>query len=938
MASLPSPAEEWPALDRELRGAVKLVGGLIGDVILEQEGAPRFEQVERLRRGFIAIHESGDWSRTRALRRLVARLSPEALSVVIRGFNTYFAVVNIVEEAVRAAQRARAPRKAWAGSFDDALGALKRSGLTQGRLARGLEGIAFVPVFTAHPTEARRRATQDCHRRLFRLVKRLVEPGLLVRPSPALLPALLEEIRAEIQILWKTNVVRAGPLTVADEIVNGLLFFRESLFEAVPQVLAELDRAVRETFGKRAARFRSPPLIGFGSWIGGDRDGNPNVRASSTLLAARMQSREVLGEYIRRVEALRDLLTQSDPYVRTTPGFDASLARDEALAAAVFRDNPSLYGREPFRRKLAFMRHRLALRAHALDERLAGRAATDDPAAYGSAAALLADLGIVEAALRAGGDGRIADRHLGELIVLARTFGFHLSRLDIREDASRHEAAVAELLAAAGIEPDYRRLDEAARLLLLDRLVAGREVADVAQGGLGEATRETLATFRTAADIQREIGPEAVETYVVSRVDRASAVMEVLWLARIAGLIVPGALGEWRAALRIAPLLEAVAHRERAVPVMAALIDCPSYAAALAASGNRQEVMLGYSDSCKDGGILSSAWALRQAEIRLAAFFKARRIDYLLFHGRGGSLARGGGSTHDAIRARPAAAMNGRLKFTEQGEVLSFKYANRETASYELTVGLAGLLEAELGRTREPVPARDGGAWWRTMETLARHSDAAYRDLTEREAGLIDFFHETTPVEALKHLNIGSRPSYREAARRSLTSIRAIPWVFGWSQSRMTLPGWYGIGAAATEFIAADRRNLATLKAMYRRWPFFRNLIDNAQMTLAKASIEVAREYAKLARDRLQARRITRRLEGELAATLLAIRRITGQRELLADDPMLSLSLSRRVPYLDAVNTVQTRLLAREGEGEARWRDCLLQSINAVAAGIRNIG
>lgn len=929
------PSADWvDKADDRLREIVRVVGRLVGDVVAEQEGADGFARIEALRRGFITLRETADPRLRERLAAIVEALAPGDAAIVIRAFSTYFALVNIVEEAARAAERAAAADGAWPRSFHAEFAALRGAGMDFAAVADILSRVTFIPVFTAHPTEARRRAVQNCHRRLYALVARLI----VTRNDGTGREALLDALRGEIDVLWKTDPVRSDRMSVSDEITNGLLFFRHSLFEAVPAVVRDIERAAVSVFGDAAAGFACRPLVAFGSWIGGDRDGNPHVSAEATVVAARRQSREILYEYIGRIDALRDRLTQSRGYLRLGARFAGGLARDEAIAAQVFADRPRQFADEPYRRKLAFMRHRLLLRAQALDARLAGRSVADDPASYDGPEAFIDDVEALYDDLVGNRDRRIAEGPLKDLLILAQTFGFHLASLDVRQEARRHAAAVGELLTALPGAPDYAALDEDARLDLLDTLIARPGPILLLGASPSVETVDTLATLGAMRTVRAEIGAAAIETYVVSMADRASAVMEVLFLARLAGLVEPLGGGGWRAAIRVAPLFETIADLAAAPEIVARLLDRPVYRAILAASGGTQEVMLGYSDSCKDGGILASAWSLHQAQGRLAALFESRAVPFLLFHGRGGSLGRGGGPTHDAILGQPRGSTDGRLKFTEQGEVLSFKYSNRPTAIYELTVGLSGLIKS-VAAASHGTAAPAAPEWTAAMDDLAGRGLAAYRALVVDEPGFIDFFHDATPVDELQALNIGSRPGRRRDGDRSLSSVRAISWVFGWSQSRLTVPAWYGLGSACAGYADADPGNLERLRAMYRFWPFFRTLVDNAQMAMAKGSLPRAAEYATLARDRAGAARIFALLERECVLASRMLRRIAAVPALLANDRRLATSLERRAPYIDAVNAVQVTLLrrARSDEGGA-WRHPLLLSLNAVAAGMRNIG
>jgi phosphoenolpyruvate carboxylase len=930
----PKPALWNDSRDQRLRELVRLVGTLVGDVIAGQEGQQAFQNIEVLRRGFITLRETTDPRLRDKLEALVAELPADAAAVAIRGFSAYFALVNIVEEAVRAVERGG--EGAWPRSFAAELATLKEEGVGFASVTAALARIRFMPVFTAHPTEARRRSVQNCHRRLFALVARLI----VTRPETPERAEVIEAMRGEIELLWKTNPVRSDRLTVADEIRNGLLFYKHSLFYAVPAMTRDLERALVQAYGDEARGFVAPPVVAFGSWIGGDRDGNPHVKPESTILAARRQSRAILQEYLRRVEDLRDRLTQAGAYLAHGQHFAASLARDEPIVDMVFPGNPRVYAGEPYRRKLSFMLHRLQRRAETIDRRIAGETVPDPVDTYAAAGDFLEDLEALHDDLVANRAARIANGGLKDLIILARSFGFHLATLDIRQEASRHHQAVAELIGALPGAPDYAALDESGRLDLLDRLIARPGAVLLLGDAPSQETQDTLATFIAVRAVLAEIGPAAIETYVVSMANSASAVMEVLFLARLGGLLEPRADGQggiaWRAGIRVAPLFETIDDLEAAPAIMARLLDRPVYRAILAAAGGTQEVMLGYSDSCKDGGILGSAWGLHRTQIALAALFGARGVPFLLFHGRGGSHGRGGGPTHDAILAQPPGSTDGRLKFTEQGEVLSFKYSNLPTARYELTVGVTGVMRALLA---DGARAAIDPQWAAAMDRLAAEGLRAYRALVADEPGFIDYFHDTTPVDELQALNIGSRPGRRRSADRSLSSVRAISWVFGWSQSRITLPAWYGLGTACAAFGDETPEHLALLRAMYEGWPFFRNLLDNAQMAHVKGSLAAARDYAKLARDSEAANRIYRLLEQECVLSSRVLRRITAAPTLLAGDPRLATSLERRAPYIDAVNAVQVQLLrrVRADAGDA-WRQPLLLSINAVAAGMRNIG
>ena len=916
-----------------MRTLVRLVGRQIGRVIVEQEGERIYYLVEHLRLGFLKLREGPDPALEESLATAIEALSPSDAVSILRGFAAYFSMVNIAEEVARVRERESQAGDRWLRSFQSVLEEIRGAGAGYEEAEARLAALRFVPVLTAHPTEARRRAVQTSHRRLFALVLDLATSSI----SPERVNALAEDIRAELQVLWKTNAIRAQRMTVQDEVTNGLLLFRDSLFVALPQALRRLADSVRAVYGRRADGFSGPPAIRFGSWIGSDRDGNPNIDHMATRTAAMRQCLEMLREYTRRVVDLRDRLTQSEPYVEATPAFARALDRDEGLADVVFRERPGQFAREPYRRKLTFVLHRLRLRIGEIERRLRGGTAEIEPEAYRLPAQLLADLEIVRDNLIANRDGRVAGGALQDLIVLVRTFGFHLATLDVREDAARHHAAVDEIVRRIDDSADYASLAESDRVDLLERLIRRSLPVALPIVGVSAETAETLATLAAIRDLQTELGPQIVETYVVSMADRPSAVMEVIFLARLAGLIEPIQNG-WRVGLRFVPLFETIDALDRSSETMTSLLERAFYRDILTASGGVQEVMLGYSDSCKDGGILSSSWNLQRAQRRLSQTFDAYKVPFTFFHGRGGSFARGGGPTHDAIVAQAHASECREFKFTEQGEVLSFKYSNAETAAYELTVGLSGLIKVSFTD-----PARRESDtephWAAAMTRLATHGEAAYRDLVEGEPYLLDYFYETTPVNELGALNIGSRPSHRTKGRRDLGSIRAIPWVFGWSQTRMTLPAWYGVGSAIRAFIDEEEGGLDLLRAMYADWLFFRALFDNIQMTHAKGSLSVARAYCGLAKDRAAADRLFAKMAAEFSLTETMVKNVTQAPGILADNPTLAFSLERRAPYIDAVNALQVHLLRRARTDDAEeWRQPLLLSINAIAAGVRNIG
>lgn len=937
--------------DKPLRDRVKLLGRLLGDTLRDREGRPVLDAVETLRQGFTELRRQPDAPieiRER-LMRLIAALNPDMLNHVVRAFSAYFTLANIAEEDFQHQQRREQVRRSkslWRGSFDETLRSLRTAGLDASQLQALLDQLCFMPVFTAHPTEAKRRVLLGAQRRIFLTNGKLDNPAL----NKYQRAEVVEELRSQVQILWKTEEVRSYKPQVRDEIKNGLYYFRESIFQALPLLYRNLERALGAVYadqgGKNAVRI--PSLLRFGSWIGGDRDGNPFVTPETTALAVRLQAQDILREYLRRVEELNRHLTYSSSLVTPSPVFSAHLDADVQRMQALFSDAPRQYAQEPYRRKFFLIYHRLQHNLERIHAQIAGRP-DQVPVpfwGYASAQEFLDELYIIRDSLLAHGDGAVADGELKDLIRLAETFGFHLASLDVRQESGRHTAAVTEIFAMAPNLPDYAALSETERLTTLGELLAQPGTPLLYCEAFSPATRETLDVFQVMARMREEIGPRAFDNYVISMTHEASHVLEVLFLASFAGLAGRRADGGWHCEIRVAPLFETIADLQRVESVLTQLLDQPAYRELLTASGGVQDVMVGYSDSCKDGGILASNWGLYQAQRQAVALASARGFGCRLFHGRGGTVGRGGGPTHDAILAQPSGTVRGQIKITEQGEVLSFKYQNLETAIYELTLGITGLMKASRHLVQEiAADPPDASA---VMSELASHGEAVYRALTEHTPGFIDYFYTATPVSEIGQLNIGSRPSHRAKGDRSKYSVRAIPWMFGWGQSRHTLPGWYGIGSALAAWRGDDPERLATLQRLYRDWPFFHALLNNSQMSLSKVDLGIAREYARLCEDADTEARIFACFQEEYLRSCREILAVAQLPTLLDENPTLAKSLERRNPYLDPLNHIQVTVLKRyrqalrdhgaDAPEAALWLQPLLRSINALAAGMRNTG
>ena len=919
---------------KELRSRERLLNLLLSKVLKRQLAPAVYQVIGELRLGFIALRTRESQSRRRQLIDLINQQEPEALNQIIRAFNLYFSLINIAEEAIALRERRRAVQRdaqMWAGSFHDTLLVLRGQGVAALDLAGLLKQLCYLPVITAHPSEAKRRSIKGALRNIFLSIEKLDDP----RVRGMYRDEAVQQLANQIHILWNTDEVRANKLDVSDEIRTGLSYFPLSLFHAVTQVYRNFTRSLADVYGSKAPEeIGTPSFLRFGSWIGGDRDGHPLVTTEVTALAWRMQAQTAYSEYLLRLEALSDQLSYSIRLCRPSEAFMADLEQDVAQAGEALGADPKRYLQEPYRRKLEIMWLRIR-RNLELSER--GAEFSNEQTGYVSDKAFLKDLHLIRDSLISHGDSEVANREVLDLIRLVETFGFHLLQLDVRQESTRHSQAVAEVMHAA-LDIDYLALDERARLELLSEAISNPNALHFDLASLTPATRETLRLFQLIAHARRNLGSQCFGKYVISMTHTASHVMEVMLLASQAGLA--GRLaGNWYCHIGVSPLFETIDDLHRVEAVLTQLYELPVYRHLLDAEGQGQEVMLGYSDSCKDGGILASAWSLYDAQKRIVAVSEAAGIPCRMFHGRGGTLGRGGGPTYEAILAQPAGTVRGQLKLTEQGEVLFYKYNNMETAVYELTLGVSGLLRASshlIGEARA-----DRKDYLGIMDEIARAGERHYRALTEKTPGFLDYFYEATPVREIGLMNIGSRPSHRKSGDRSKDSVRAIGWVFAWGQSRHALPAWYGIGAALESWRGNDLSRLAKLQNMYREWPFFRTLLANAQMALTKTDMNIAREYASLCPDSASGKRVYETIREEYLRSVRQLLNVADIQTLLEESPELAISLNQRNPYLDPLNHIQVVLLRklRQDESiESPWLEPLLRSINAIAAGMRNTG
>ncbi len=938
--ALRTPAEAGLEHEKDLRRAIRVMTAILNRVLSSQDATVASERADTLQRIFTALKRDGRPYRLKKMRELIQGLSPEDISQVIRVFNHYFSLLNIVEESLSVQYRRQSAERLGdfgAGSFHDTLEGLKRQGVTRTELQLLLNRLVYQPVMTAHPTEAKRRTVKGALRTLFLTHEQLLEAGSRMSARKD----ALMQLQRQILTLWKTDEVRAQSMGVVDEIDTGLYYFPLSLFDAITRTYRQLEQSLSDVYGPAEdGQIRVPSLIRFGSWIGGDRDGNPYVTADTTALAVTLQAQTIIQEYLRRIDRLRESLSHSLGLATFSAEFEQRLARDRSRLGAVAQSLESPYRQEPYRHQLVLMRHRLEKTLQRVAGTPLGMAPPPDHVSYASADDLLDDLAIIDRSLRDNGDPDIADQDLKDLMRLVETFGFHLMALDVRQESSRHTTAVAELFkGSTGL--DYLEMDEAQRLQTLTEALLLPAGLPFEERQLSDTTREVLDVFAVIAALRAKIGAACIGQYVISMTHQASHILEVLVLAKHSGLL--GQLaGSWFCHLRVSPLFETIDDLERIGDVLGTLLAQPVYRDLVQASGGLQEIMLGYSDSCKDGGIVASAWGLYQAQQQIVQLTDAHGLRCRIFHGRGGTVGRGGGPTHQAILAQPPDTVRGQIKFTEQGEVLFYRYNNMETAVYELTMGVTGLMKASLSLIKavdQPDPAH-----LRIMAELATLGERHYRRLTEQTPGFMDYFYESTPLTEISRMNIGSRPSHRKQHDRSKQSVRAIAWVFSWAQSRQTFPAWYGIGSSLAEWASGRPERLETLRRMHQEWPFFRNLLSNAQMALRKSDTDIAREYAALCHDPLVARRVWGMIAAEYQTCVDWILQVARSERLLEENPALENSMAWRDTFLGPLNHIQIVLLqqlrqaASDDPAQNRWLKPMLRSINAIAAGMRNTG
>jgi phosphoenolpyruvate carboxylase len=879
------------------RAGVRLLGRLLGDVIRESQGQSTFDQIEHIRTRSVGEHRRGEADG--ALNAALEALSLRDMLLLIRGFAIFSQLANIADDHL-ARQEALAEPSPLARLGIDAASPEARRFLGQ---------AVVTPVITAHPTEVRRKSTLDRETAIAALLDASQRNG---RATPAEIETALKR---EIRILWQTRMLRSERITVADEIDNAVSFFQLTFLPELPV----LKRRLAALFGLEGPL---PACFQLGSWVGGDRDGNPFVGADTLDYALRRQGQAVIDWLLEQVHALGAELSLSDEFA---PVSDALAA----LAAAGGDANPHRSD-EPYRRVLVSCYGRLA----ATRARLLGagpvRASPITVPAYADPAELAADLTVVADSLAANQAADLAQGRLLDVREAVTSFGFHLAVVDLRQNADVHERVVAELLTSAGVVADYLGLPESRRVAVLVAELANPRLLRSPYRDYGDETARELGIVDAAARLRRQFGPGAIANYVISKAASVSDMLEVAILLKEAGLFTPGEAPA--CALRIVPLFETIDDLRASARVMSDWFDLAVARAILERQGRLQEVMIGYSDSNKDGGYVTSNWEIRNALNGLLRLASARGVDLRFFHGRGGAVGRGGGSSFEAILAQPDGAVRRGIRITEQGEVVASKYGHPLGGLISLETIAAAALTADMAH--EPDAA--DGAFAEDLAAMSGEAYGAYRDLVYETPGFEDYFRASTPLGEIADLKIGSRPASRTPSTR-IEDLRAIPWVFSWSQSRVMLPGWYGFGAASA---GVGPARLETLAKVHAASPFFRSVVSNLEMVLAKSSLAIAARYAELVPDQALAAAVFPRIEAEWRASRDAVLAITGQTALLENNPRLAQSIRLRLPYIDPLNVLQVELLRRHraGETDAEIGQGIHMSINGVAAGLRNSG
>jgi len=937
-ASIPPLKRHSRDNERPLVEDIRLLGRILGDVIREQEGAEIYELIEKIRKLSVSFRRDADHAADKALKKLLKGLPGDHAVSVIRGFTYFSHLANLAEDRHHIRRRAIHERvgDTQEGSIEVALQRLRWAGITPKIISQTLAHSFLSPVLTAHPTEVQRQSILSAERDLAELLRERDEikarAAVVNASKDALTPKELAanemRMRARVMQLWQTRLLRFSKLTVADEIENSLSYYESTFLREIPKIYAALEEAL--------GTHPVAPFLRMGQWIGGDRDGNPNVNAQTLQQALKRQAEVALRHYLTEVHYLGSELSLSAMLVDFPPAMKA-LAEKSPDTNAHRMD-------EPYRRALTGMYARLAATLKFLTGGDAARHAVEPQNPYADAGSFSADLKVIQASLKSHHAQALAAQRLDPLIRAVEVFGFHLATVDLRQSSDQHEKVVGELLENARIEKDYAALDENSKRAVLMRLLNDARPLRIPGAAYSAHSQSELAIFEAAHEARAKYGAEAIRHYIISHTETVSDLLEVLLLQKEVGLMRGTLDDKARVDLIVVPLFETIEDLRNSASIMREFYALPGIANLVQRSGAEQDIMLGYSDSNKDGGIFTSNWELYRAEVALVEDFdrlaNSHNIQLRMFHGRGGTVGRGGGPSYQAILAQPPGTVRGQIRLTEQGEVIGSKYANPEIGRRNLETLVAATLEATLLQPTKTAPRN----FLETAAQLSESSMAAYRRLVYETAGFNDYFFGATPIREIAELNIGSRPASRKANQK-IEDLRAIPWGFSWGQCRLTLPGWFGFGSAVEKFLdqPTDKERkaaLALLQKMVKQWPFFKTLLSNMDMVLAKSDLALASRYSELVSDAKLRKKIFAAIEAEWHRTADVMALLTGEKHRLANNPALARSIRHRFPYIDPLNHLQVELIRRyrEGKADERVQRGIHISINGIAAGLRNTG
>lgn len=917
-----TPSNAAPLKDEPLKDDIRLLGRLLGDTVREQEGDEVFDIVEKIRQTSTKFHRENDAPARAELEEILSSLSPERTVQILRAFSYFSHLANIAEDQHhirRMRSHAIAGSPPRSSSVEKAMERVFEAGYTAKQLVAFFETALISPVLTAHPTEVRRKSVMKREMEIAKLLFER-EQG---NHTPREKEKLLEELRRAILILWQSNLLRQTKMGVIDEVKNGLTYYDYTFLKELPGFYSDLEDQLSDHLdGDDSAIL--PSFLRIGSWIGGDRDGNPFVTSDILVETLRRQSTTALNYYLEELHELGGELSLSKRLIN---------ASDEVLHLSSSSPDPSPHRvEEPYRRAIVGIYARVAATLQELDQEDAVRQPIGDAPSYKSAKELQRDLTVIHQSLIDNGSAALAKGRLRNLRRAVDCFGFHLASIDLRQNSSVHEATISEMLAAMGNETPYSDLSENDRVELLRvELTNPRSLTRSHWEYSADAEKE-LAVLRSAHQVQTNFDPIAMPTAIISNTQDVSDILELAVLLKEVGIV----SADGTARINIAPLFETIEDLRNCPEIMESLLSLPEYRSLVDSMGGVQEVMLGYSDSNKDGGFVTSGWELYKAEIKLIDVFKRHNVRLRLFHGRGGTVGRGGGPSYDAILAQPKGAVDGQIRITEQGEIISSKYTNPQLGRRNLEIITSATMEASLLAETSHSP----DTYLSAMDALSDSAFAAYRGLVYETEGFEEYFWSSTVINEIATLNIGSRPASRKKTRR-VEDLRAIPWVFSWSQCRLMLPGWYGFGSAVKAWRAANPEDgLSLLQDMYANWPFFQAQLSNMDMVLAKSSLAIASRYADLVKDKELRDKIFGRISEEYNDSVEALLAITSQSKLLEKNPLLDRSIQNRFPYIDPLNHVQVQLLERyrANVDNPKILTGIQLTINGIAAGLRNSG